>query len=485
MPTDTDHEGDPMSVLSRSALESSPLADLHAIASELGLDGFRRLRKAELIDRIVAHQGGDEDGDGVATDVVDEAAAEPEARPRRRRGGRGRGRGAAASDEETEAEADEVEAEEVEAEEVEAEEVEVEAVEELVEAVEELVEAEEELVKIKVEDDEEEDERPARRSRGGRGRGGRDRDREDEPERVVEGVVELLTNGSGFLRLTAPEPSDDDVYISAAQVRRCELVSGDEVSGPARRPRRSERYPSLIRVDTINGKPADEVAEGTPFDELKCAWPAERLALDDDDPTLRAIEWLTPIGRGSRVTIFGPSLAGKSEALRRIARALAGREELEVKVVLAGVRPEETAEWAQDGPVEPVASVHAGAGADAQAQAIDRAVETAKRIAVRGGHAVLLIDSLDGLGPAAARRAIAAARAIVDSGSLTVIATSALPVGGETTIVALDAALTGAGRFPAVDLVRSGTLRPERLVGDDGARAIEQARAAALDQRGT
>src|SRR4051812_21100023 len=82
-----------MSVLSRSALESSPLADLHAIASELGIDGFRRLRKAELVDRIVAHQGGDDDG--VATDVVDEAAAEPEARPRRRRGGRG-GRGRAA-----------------------------------------------------------------------------------------------------------------------------------------------------------------------------------------------------------------------------------------------------------------------------------------------------------------------------------------------------------------------------------------------------
>src|SRR5215212_2623022 len=82
-----------MSVLSRSALESSPLADLHAIASELGIDGFRRLRKAELVERIVAHQGGDggdRDDDGVGTDVVDEAAVEPSARPRRRRGGRGR-----------------------------------------------------------------------------------------------------------------------------------------------------------------------------------------------------------------------------------------------------------------------------------------------------------------------------------------------------------------------------------------------------------
>src|SRR4051794_22464289 len=461
-----------MSVLSRSALESSPLADLHAIASELGIDGFRRLRKAELIDRIVAHQGGDGDDDAtLAEEVVDEAAAEPEARPRRRRGGRGRARSAA--DEEAEADADaevEVEVEEVEA------------------------DVEADLVKIEDEEEEEDEVRPARRSRGGRGRGGRERERDrdrdgggggDEPERVVEGIVELLTNGSGFLRLTPPEPSDDDVYISAAQVRRCELVSGDRVSGPARRPRRSERYPSLVRVDTINGKPAEEVAEGTPFDELACTWPTERLALDGDDPTLRAIEWLTPIGRGSRVTITGGPLAGKSEALRRIAGALAGREGLEVSVVLAGVRPEEAADWTREGPVEPVAAVHAAAGADAHAQAIDRAVETAKRIAVRGGHAVLLIDSLDGLAPPAAPRAIAAARAIVDGGSLTVIAASTLPVGGETTTVALDAGLTGAGRFPALDLVRSGTLRPERLVGDDGARAIVQARAEALDQRGT
>ena len=98
---------------------------------------------------------------------------------------------------------------------------------------------------------------------------------------------------------------------------------------------------------------------------------------------------------------------------------------------------------------------------------------------------MLLVDSLDALGPATARRALAAARAIVDGGSLTMIAVSSLPVGGETTVVALDPALTGAGRFPALDLLASGTLRPERLVGEEGARAIVQARAEALDQRGT
>ena len=461
-----------MSVLSRSALESSPLADLHAIASELGIDGFRRLRKAELVERIVAHQGGDngdrDDDDAVGTDVVDEAAAEPPARPRRRRGGRGRGR--AADDVDVDADLD-AGADELDAgEETEEDEADVEG----------------ELVKVEGDAAADEDERPRERpSRRGRDRErGRDRDG-DREERVVEGVVELLANGSGFVRLTHPEPSDDDVYVSPAQVRRCELMSGDRVSGPVRRARRSERFPSLVRVDTINGAPAEEVAEGTPYDELRCTWPSVRVALHGDEPTLRAIEWLTPFGRGSRVTITGGPRAGKSEALRRIAGALKDREELELSVVLAGVRPEEAAEWAADGPVEPVASLTLSAPADAQAQAVERAIDTAKRVAARGGHAVVLIDSLDALAAAAARRALAAARAIVDGGTLTVIAASTLPVGGETTVVALDAALAGAGRFPSLDLAASGTLRPERLVVEDGARAIAEAHGEALAQRGT
>ena len=139
-----------------------------------------------------------------------------------------------------------------------------------------------------------------------------------------------------------------------------------------RPPRRSERYPSLVRVDTINGAPADEVAEGTRFDELPCAFPSERLELGSDDPTLKAIEWLTPIGRGSRVTIAGGALAGKTEALRRLAAALAGVEGLELSLVLAGVRPEEVADW-KAGPVEPAAVAHARRRADAQAQAVERA----------------------------------------------------------------------------------------------------------------
>jgi len=448
-------------MLPRSALEESPLADLHVLASELGIDGYRRLRKADLIDRIVGAQGGGDDPEGPQADgVTDEDAGEgggddAEERPARRRGrrgGRGRSRDADA-DAEGSDDGDDAEA--------------------------------------AADDDGDDDDRPAR----GRGRSADDGD-DDRParrprrapaakedggdDRVASGTVELLGNGSGFLRVSPPDPSDDDVYISAAQVRRCELVSGDEVSGPVRAPRRSERYPSLVRVDTINGKPADEVAEGTHFDDLPCEFPSERFALGAEDPTLKAIEWLTPFGRGSRVTLVGEARSGKSEALRRLAAALKGQEAVDqLTVVLAGVRPEEVALW-KDAGVEPVASLGLSASSDAQAQAAERAVETARRVAARGGHAVVLVDTLDGLHVPAARRTLAAARNITGGGSLTIVATSNKPVGGETTVIAFDRELTATGRFPAIDLVTSGTLRPELLVGQAGADAIAQARAAAI-----
>ena len=245
--------------------------------------------------------------------------------------------------------------------------------------------------------------RPRRGRRGGRGRprargeeGATDEDAgEDRPEpagdQVVEGVVELLANGSGFIRLAPPEPTDDDVYISAAQVKRCELVSGDRIAGPMRSARRSERFPSLIRVDTINGRPADEVAEGTRFEDLPAVFPSERFELGSEDPTVEAIQWLTPFGRGSRVVISGPARSGKSEALRRLAGALAAQEGLELSLVLVGVRPEEVGEAA----VEPAAALSFAASADAQSQAVEQAIEQGRRVAARGGDAVVLIDTLD------------------------------------------------------------------------------------------
>jgi len=462
-----------MSVLTRSSLEGSPLADLHVLAGELGLDGYRRLRKADLVQAVLeAQPGGAPAAEEVGVASITEADA-PKPRTRRR-GGRSRTRDADPGEDAVDAEAS--------ASEGSSDDADADAVE-----------------------------RPARprRSRGGRNRGGaaaeerggreerggaeerggreerRGRDENppqddfDEDGVTVTGVVDLLGNGSGFLRVSPPEPSDDDVYISAAQVRRCELVSGDVLAGPVRAPRRSERYPSLIRIDTINDRPADEVAEGTPWDELACAFPSERFALGSEDPTLKAIEWLTPIGRGSRVTITGGPRAGKTEALKRLAGALTTVDGLDVSLVYVGVRPEELRD-APEG-IAPVAALGLAASPEAQGQAVERAIDTAKRVAARGGHTVVLIDTLAAVPTPVARRALAAARTIVDGGSVTVIATAPDALGGETTVIALDATLTSTGRLPALDLVGSGTLRPELLVGAAGAEAIASARAAALD----
>jgi transcription termination factor Rho len=428
-----------MTVLDRSELQASSLADLHLIADQIGLEGFRRLRKADLIDAIL----GEENAAGGAEEKPEGRA--PARRSRSTRSRRAGSSAMAAADGDSAGE-----------------------------------EPDEEKV--------EERSRPAggrgqaarrtQRAQGGRGRG--ERGTSSDTERVSDGVVEILGNGSALLRMKPPGESDEDVYVSAAQVRRCELVSGDRVSGPVRPPRRSERHPSLVRVETINGEPADAVSEGTRYDDLPVSWPSERLAFDSEDPTLKAIEWLTPIGRGSRAVIVGAARSGKTETLRAIAGALVGREGLELTVVLAGVRPEEVAEW-KAGPVAPAAAVTFAASPDSQGQGVEAAIDTAKRLAARGGHTVVLIDGLDGLHPHAARKALAAARNLTDGGSLTILATATKPFGGETTVIALDAVLAGTGKLPALDLVHSGTLKPELLVGDDGAVEIARARASAAD----
>ncbi len=444
-----------MPVLERSELEASSLSDLHAVADQVGIEGFRRLRKADLIDAILGDSGPGRSGADTDTDGGEDQP-EAGARPRRRRAPRARRvKDDDANSEERDSTADS--------------------------------------------DDDAPSPRRSRR-RGTRGGGAR----EDAPARrgatagadadegaqatpdaarIAAGVVEVLGNGSAFLRVDPPEPSDEDVYISAAQVRRCELVSGDRVTGPVRTPRRSERYPSLVRIDTINGDSADAVSDGPLYDDLPVDWPSERIALGSEDKTLEAIEWLTPLGLGSRAVIVGARHAGKTETLRRLLEQVHGREDLDVTLVLTGARPEEIAQW-REGPLAPVAALTFAASADAHDQAVERAIDAAKRVAARGGNALVLIDSLDALHPHVARKALVAARNLRDSGSLTVIATAAAPLGGETSVIALEGTLASTGRRPVVDLVSSGTLKAELLVGDDGAEAIAKARADAVESRG-
>src|SRR3954471_7201427 len=368
-----------MPVLDRKELEESPLSDLHAIASELGIEGYRRLRREELIDALSGAQ------------KADGGEQEEEAPPRRRRTRRTRTPKA-----------------------------------------------------------EEKQDEPA------------EEPKEEEPEdehEVRQGVLDVLPNGSGFMR---PDPfahSREDVYVSPAQIRRCELRAGDQVEGPVRSPRRNERHPSLVRVDKVNGGDAEQPAERPRFEDLTPAFATQALTSPDglDD---------TPFGRGSRVAVGGPPGSGITTLLRRIVLGLkAAHEDLDIVVVLAGVRPEEVTEWERDSSVT-VAGGGFDRPIDEQAQAAESAVERGKRTAESGGHAVIVVDSLDALPPAAARRVFGAARATEEAGSLTVIASTGAagePLRQATTRIVLDAPEAGPGPHPPKLAPASGTLRADLL----------------------
>ena len=237
-----------------------------------------------------------------------------------------------------------------------------------------------------------------------------------EVEPTVTGVLDILANGSGFIRVDPAGQSRDDVYVAPAQIRRCELRAGDEVGGPVRPPRRNERHPSLVRVENVNGAEAEPPEQRPWFGDLTPVFPSARLPAPS---SLKS----APFGRGSRVLIAGPPGAGATSLLREIAGGLTKLDDTASQVVLVGVRPEEVTEWRQlDG-----VSVLGGSfdrSTEAQAQAAELAAERAKRLVERGHHAALLIDSLDALPATAQRRVFGAARATEEGGTLTVVATA-------------------------------------------------------------
>jgi transcription termination factor Rho len=392
-----------VSVLQRKELEDSPLADLHAIASELGIEGYRALRREDLVAAVLGVQGGgDAPSEETATD--DRAGDEQESaseRPSRSRGRARRGRGRGRSRDEIE---DEPEAEEPEGE----------------------VDDEPEAEGEQIADD-------------------------DEEREVVTGVLDVLPNGSGFLRVT----DGPDVYVSPAQIRRCELRPGDEVAGPARPARRNERYPSLVRVESVNGAAAEPPAERPLFSDLTAVHPHERLVVPDSLADV-------PVGKGSRVAIAGPSGAGATRLLREIVASLAAQSDApSLSVVLAGARPEEVTDWRRETKV----AVYGGSfdsSPDDQAQAAQLAVERAKRVAERGGDAIVVIDTLEAVPAGLARRIFGAGRRCEEGGSLTVIAAV-----GESAeqlrLASTRIVLAGGTAEPTIDADRSGAQRADLL----------------------
>jgi transcription termination factor Rho len=316
---------------------------------------------------------------------------------------------------------------------------------------------------------------------------------EDEETTEVVGVLEVTPQRYGFLRFRDLEAESDDVYVSASQIRRCELRSGDEVAGPARPPRRGERHRALVHVDRVNG--GEPQADGrTAFENLTPVLPSRRLELGDSSDTLaRAVDLLTPLALGQRVLVMAAPRSGRTTLLRGLASAISGRDGAKLIVLLIDERPEEATAWRDALPESEVVSATADLPPEEQVRVAELAADRARRLAERGTDAILIVDSLSRLAVASASSGgrgsdVAEVKALFGSGrelqeegagSVTVIATvvdgaedegaaERAVVTTESSLIALDAGLAAAGTFPA--------LRPGecRVSNEDELRSAEE-----------
>jgi transcription termination factor Rho len=308
---------------------------------------------------------------------------------------------------------------------------------------------------------------------------------EETETEAVAGVLDRMPQGYGFLRLSGLHESEGDVYVSASQIRRCELRPGDEVGGPARAPRRGERHRALVRVESVNGQTPEEKRRH--FENLTPEPPTRRLIAADAeaDPTVRAVDLLGPLAFGQRVLVLAQPRSGRTTLLRTLGAAIAATD-AHLCVVLADERPEEVPQWQQALPGAEIFAATADEEPREQVREAELAIGHAKRLAEGGEDVVVLIDSLSRLAlgyrdPARVKRMFGAGRELGDdgSGSLTVIATvldsddrgAEVREAVETTenlLLRLDADLALKGIFPALDPQAS------RASGEDQLREPEE-----------
>jgi transcription termination factor Rho len=290
---------------------------------------------------------------------------------------------------------------------------------------------------------------------------------EQEESEAVTGVLDRMPQGYGFLRLSGLHEAEGDVYVSASQIRRCELRPGDEVSGPARQPRRGERHRALVRVEAVNGQSPEE--ERRHFEHLTPAPPHRRLLAADapGDPLVRAVDLLGPLAFGQRVLVLAQPRSGRTTLLRALGAAIADTG-AHLVVLLADERPEEVPQWEGALPDAEIFAATADQEPRDQVRQAELALGHAKRLAESGQDVVVLVDSLSRLAlgyrdSARVKRLFGAGRELGEdgSGSLTVIATvldsddrgaevrDALET-TENLLLRLDAGLAANGIVPAL-----------------------------------
>jgi transcription termination factor Rho len=352
--------------------------------------------------------------------------------------------------------------------------------------------------------------RNSRRRRGREQRGG-ERDFQGGPNQdapytgelvEVRGLLDLRDEGYGFLRCDGYLPSSKDVYISISQARRFALRKGDYIEGACRPASNNERYPALLRIDSVSGLDPEEARNRPRFEDLTPLFPDEKLNLeqpgDKDNLTARIVDLLSPIGKGQRGLIVSPPKAGKTTVMKQIAHSIeANNPEVHLMVLLVDERPEEVTDMRRSVKGEVIASTF-DRPADEHTTVSELAIDRAKRLVELGKDVVIILDGITRLAraynlaqPATGRimsggvdsgalyppkKFFGAARNIEEGGSLTILATALVETGSKMDEVIfeefkgtgnmelrLDRRLAERRLYPSIEVNASSTRHEELL----------------------
>jgi transcription termination factor Rho len=322
-----------------------------------------------------------------------------------------------------------------------------------------------------------------------------------ESGEIVEGVLELMPDGYGFLRRENYLPSTRDIYVPPQYIRRFNLRNGDFVSGPGKVQRESDRFQALLYIKEVNGQPPETMLKRLNFDKLTPIYPDQKFSLETvrNELSTRIIDLIAPIGKGQRGMIVSPPKAGKTILLQKIANAISiNNPEAKLIVLLIDERPEEVTDMQRSINGEVVYSTF-DKSPDNHVKVAELVLDRAMRLVELGQDVVILMDSMTrlaraynltiqptgrtlsgGLDPGALqgpKRFFGAARNIEFGGSLTIIATSLIETGSRMDEVIfeefkgtgnmevyLDRKLSEKRIFPAIDINKSGTRREELLL---------------------
>ncbi len=325
----------------------------------------------------------------------------------------------------------------------------------------------------------------------------------NEDDQIVEGILEVLPDGYGFLRGNNYLSSPKDVYISSVQIRRFRLDKGDKIKGIARVPQDTEKdkFPALIFVGEVNGESPEKAYRRKKFDDLIPIYPNERIRLETtpNEYAMRIIDLISPIGKGQRGMIVAPPKVGKTTLIKKIANSISiNNPEVELIVLLIDERPEEVTDMTRSIKGDVIYSTFDELP-EHHVKVAEMVLERAKRLTEQGKDVVILLDSITrlaraynlvipssgrtlsgGLDPSALhkpKKFFGAARNIENGGSLTILATALIETGSRMDDVIfeefkgtgnmevhLDKKLSEKRIFPAIDINKSGTRREELLL---------------------